>query len=431
MNAHSILLDSYTTAIQAADPLQIISPHLPSPPKGRTLVVGAGKAAAKMALAVEFYWPALAPLDGIVMTRHGHSLPTNRIQVIEAGHPIPDDQGSLTTQNILSTVKTLSGDDLLLCLFSGGGSSLLSLPIPEISINELQQITSQLLKSGAEIQKINTVRKHLSQIQGGKLAVNCQASIKSLIISDVTGDDPTHIASGPSAPDPSTHGDALAILNHYRISIPKAAEIALQHSKHTETPKPGDPIFNRVDNQIIANARSSLTAVEQFLNTSGIYTLMLGDTVTGEAREVAKVYAALVYEICHQPEKWSLPLALLSGGETTVTIKGNGRGGRNTEFLLSLAIELKGIDQVYALACDTDGIDGSEDNAGAIITPDTLTRAKQIGIDPQAILSNNDSYTFFEQLNDLVVTGPTLTNVNDYRIICIFPKNSITANLLQ
>ena len=421
MNPHSILLDSYTAAIQAADPLQIVSPHLPPPPKGRTLVVGAGKAAAKMALAIEFHWPAFAPLDGIVMTRNGHSLPTDRIQVIEAGHPVPDDQGCLTAQDILSAVKTLSEDDLLLCLFSGGGSSLLSLPIPEISINELQQITSQLLKSGAEIQKINTVRKHLSQIQGGKLAANCQAPINSLIISDVTGDDPTHIASGPTAPDPSTHGDALAILNHYCISIPKAAQDTLQHSKHTETPKPGDPIFNRVDNQIIANARSSLAAAEQFLNTSGIYTMMLGDTVTGEAREVAKVYAALVKEVCHQPEKWSLPLALLSGGETTVTIKGNGKGGRNTEFLLSLAIELKGIAQVYALACDTDGIDGSQDNAGAVITPDTLTRAQQIGIDAQAILTNNDSYTFFEQLNDLVVTGPTLTNVNDYRIICIFP----------
>lgn len=426
MSPRTILFNSFTSVIKAADPLHNVPPHLPPPPKGRTFVMGAGKAAATMALAVEQHWPTDVPLEGIAITRHGHSVLTKRIQVIEAGHPIPDDHGLAAAQRILPAVQQLSKDDLLLCLFSGGGSSLLSLPVAEISIGELQQITGQLLKSGAKIQEINTVRKHLSQIQGGRLATHCQAPINTLIISDVTGDDPTHIASGPTAPDPSTRDEALAILDDYHITLSQAARNVLQSSKHTETPKPGDPIFDAVENQIIASARTALNAAEQFLKQAGIHTLLLGDTVTGEAREVAKVYAALVKEICRYPENWSLPLALLSGGETTVTIKGNGRGGRNTEFLLSLAIELGNLNstsQVYALACDTDGIDGSEHNAGAIITPDTLIRARQHDMDAQKMLANNDAYTFFEKLDDLVVTGPTLTNVNDYRVICIFPKN--------
>jgi glycerate 2-kinase len=422
MTPRECLLNSFKAAVKAADPKYIIPPHLPHPPKGRTLVVGAGKAAAAMAQTVENHWPHEAALDGLVVTRYGHSLPTHKIKVIEAGHPLPDANGIQASKQILAMVKQLGPEDLLLCLFGGGGSSLLPLPISGITLQDLSDLTHQLLRCGATIQEINTVRKHLSDIQGGKLATACHAPIHTLIISDVTGDDPTHIASGPCTPDPTTYADALTVLNDYDINTPTSIQQALlagNQQQLDETPKPGSHFFTQVENRIIASAHQSLLAAQAFFQQNNIATLILGDTVIGEAREVAKVYAALAKEINQHPQSLKPPVALLSGGETTVTIRGAGRGGRNTEFLLSLLIALNNLDKVHAIACDTDGIDGSENSAGAVITPDSLKRAKALGMRADSYLANNDSYGFFEQLDDLIITGPTYTNVNDYRAILI------------
>ena len=426
MNPHKLLLNSFYAAVAAADPLHIVPGHLPAPPKGRTLVVGAGKAAAAMALAVENHWPKNTALDGLVITRYGHSFPgqnkTGRIQVIEAGHPVPDERGEAAARKILAQVKKLGADDLLLCLVSGGGSSLLSLPVAGVSMNDLKSVTRELLHCGAAIQEINTVRKHLSAIQGGRLAASCRARVLALVISDVTGDDPTHIASGPCAPDPTTYQDALSILERYRVNASAAVLETLRvgkQGKRDETPKPGDACFRNVENRVIATAHNSLVAAGEFFRLHGIPAAILGDSVTGEARDVAQVYAALAKEIRQYGHPWKPPVALISGGETTVTVAGKGRGGRNAEFLLSLAIELDGAKNIYALACDTDGIDGSENNAGAIAAPDSLQRAQKLGINAATLLAGNDAYTFFENLNDLVVTGPTRTNVNDYRVILI------------
>lgn len=422
MSPRKLLLDSFNVAVAAADPLHIVSRHLPKPPKGHTLVVGAGKAAAAMALAVESHWPKEAGLDGIVITRYDHGLSTNRIAVYEAGHPEPDKQGEQVAREILVKVKQLGTEDLLLCLVSGGGSSLLSLPVAGISMNNLKNVTRKLLRCGATIHEINTVRKHLSAIQGGRLAASCRAPILALIISDVTGDEPTNIASGPCAPDPTTYQDALAILERYRISKPISIMkilISGAKSKLNETPKPGDIIFQNVENRVIATSHNSLVAAGDFFRSKGIPTAILGDTVTGEARHVAKVYAALAHEIRQYGHPWRPPVVLISGGETTVTVNGKGNGGRNTEFLLSLAIELAGTRKVYALACDTDGVDGLENNAGAIVEPDSLYRAEQLGINPVTLLANNDTHTFFKQIGDLVITNPTRTNVSDYRAIMV------------
>ncbi|MDO8437784.1 MAG: glycerate kinase [Nitrosomonadaceae bacterium] len=422
MNPRKLLLHSFNAAIAAADPLLIVPQHLPKPPSGRTLVVGAGKAAAAMALAVENHWPETAALNGIVVTRYGHGLPTNRITVIEAGHPLPDEQGEQAAREILAEVNKLGADDLLLCLLSGGGSSLLSLPAANVALHDLQAVTRELLRSGATIQEINAVRKHLSVIQGGRLAASCRAPILALVISDVTGDDPTHVASGPCAPDPTTYQEALAILERYQINAPAAVMdtlLAGKQGKLAETPKPGNAVFGKVENRVIARAHDSLAAAGEFFLSQGIPAAILGDAVTGEARAVARVYAALIKEIRHYGHPWKPPVVLISGGETTVTVNGNGRGGRNAEFLLSLAIELDGVKNVYALACDTDGIDGSEHNAGAIVTPDSLRRARKLGNNAAAALADNDSYTFLNQLDDLIVTGPTRTNVNDYRAILV------------
>ena len=422
MNPRKLLLGSFNAAITAADPLLIVPRHLPKPPSGRTLVVGAGKAAAAMALAVENHWSETATLKGIVVTRYGHGLPTRRITVIEAGHPLPDEQGEQAAREILAEVNKLGADDLLLCLLSGGGSSLLSLPVASIALHDLKAVTQELLRSGATIQEINTVRKHLSVIQGGRLAASCRAPVLALVISDVTGDDPTHVASGPCAPDPTTYQQALAILERYQINAPAAVMgtlLAGKQGKLAETPKPGNTVFGKVENRVIARAHDSLVAAGEFFRSQGIPAAILGDAVTGEACDVARVYAALVREIRHYGHPWKPPVALISGGETTVTVNGNGRGGRNTEFLLSLAIELDGVKEVHALACDTDGIDGSEHNAGAIVSPNSLRRAEKLDSNAAAALADNDSYTFFEQLGDLIVTGPTRTNVNDYRAILV------------
>ncbi len=422
MSPRELLRNSFQAALDAADPLQIVPLHLPDPPRGNTLVIGAGKAVAAMARAVEAHWPVGTPLEGIVVTPYGYSLPTHDIMVIEAGHPLPDIQGEQAARAILESVRLLGPDDLLLGLFSGGGSSLLSVPVPGITLNELKAVTHQLLLCGASIQEINTVRKHLSAVLGGRLAAACRAPVRCLIISDVTDNDPTHIASGPCAPDPATCRDALALLERYAITVPPGVTRILQENNPesgNETPKPGDPVFRNVKNRIIATAHQSLAAAARFFHTQGITPLILGDTVTGEAREVAKVHAAIAREARYYGNPYTPPVALISGGETTVTVKGSGQGGRNTEFLLSLALSLGGLEGVHALACDTDGIDGTGTSAGAIIAPDTLHRARKIDLDPLASLDDNDARTFFERLDDLVVTGPTYTNVNDYRAILI------------
>ena len=422
MSPCDLVLGSFHAALAAADPLKIVPRHLPQPPKGRTLVIGAGKAAASMALAVEQNWPAEAPLDGLVVTRYQHGLLTNRITVIEAGHPVPDESGEKAAHEILRRVKTLTRDDLLLALVSGGGSSLLSLPVEGITMAELKYITKQLLTCGAPIQDMNAVRKHLSAVQGGRLAAACRAPVVALVISDVTGDDPTHIASGPCAPDPTTYQDALDILTRYAIRAPKAVTEHLARGaagEIPETPKPGDKLFQRVENRVIATAQASLQAAAQFFIAHDIHPAILGDSVTGEAREVAKVYGALAREVKQHGLPWQPPVALISGGECTVTVKGDGRGGRCAEFLLSLAIDLDGAENIHALACDTDGVDGSEDNAGAILTPDSLKRAGKKKLSAGKMLENNDGYGFFSAVGDLVVTGPTRTNVNDYRVILV------------
>lgn len=446
MNPRALLLNSFNAALAAADPLCVVPPHLASVSSRalvvtkregwardrvgeRTLVVGAGKAAAAMARAVETHWSEDATLSGIVLTRHGHGLPLERIHLIEAGHPLPDESGEQGARAILAEVKKLGVDDFLLCLLSGGGSSLLSLPIAGISLDDLRNVTTQLLNSGATIQEINTVRKHLSAIAGGRLAASSRAPVLALIISDVTGDDPTHIASGPCAPDPTTFSDAAAILEHYKINASAAVTETLRagvEGRIRETPKPGDAVFDQVENRVIATAHASLVAAAEYFRAQEIPAVVLGDSITGEAREVAKVLAGLAKEVRQHRQPWKPPVALISGGETTVTLsgsgrgnKGTGRGGRNTEFLLSLAIELKGAANIYALACDTDGIDGTENNAGALITPDSLYRSAEQHINAASLLAGNNAYAFFETLGDLVTTGPTRTNVNDYRAILI------------
>ena len=376
----------------AADPLKILGTQLPHPPKGRTFVAAAGKAAASMALATERHWPEASKLDGIAVTRYKHGLPTRRVRVVEAGHPVPDEAGEQAAKEILARVQQLGPNDLLLALLSGGGSSLLSLPTPGVSMAQLKKLTAQLLKSGADIQEVNTVRKHLSAIAGGRLAAASRAPVVALVISDVVGDDPTHIASGPCAPDPTTIADAKAILAKYRIEF---------RGPFSETPKTGN-----ATNKVIASAYRSLEAAAEVFRAAGMRPEILGDTITGEAREVGR-------EMAHLARRTKGPAALISGGECTVTIAGDGgRGGRCTEFLLSLGIETHGI---WAIAADTDGIDGSEDNAGAILTPESMHK----GHDAGAFLARHDSYGFFSALGDLVVTGPTRTNVNDYRAIIV------------
>ena len=422
MDPRALLIESFHAAVGAADAQKILPPHLPQPPEGKTLVVGAGKAAAAMALAVEQHWPAAAPLDGLAITRYRHGLLTNRIQVIEAGHPVPDESGERAAREILRRTKALGANDLLLALVSGGGSSLLSLPAEGIGMDELKATTQELLRCGAPIQDMNTVRKHISSIQGGRLAAACKARVLALIISDVTGDDPTHIGSGPCAPDPSTYQDAEDIIARYGVKAPAPVVAHLRRGASgeiSETPKPGDKLFQRVENRVIATAQGSLQAAADYFRANGITPVVLGDSVTGEACEVAKVYAALVRQIRGHGEPFKPPLALISGGECTVTVRGNGRGGRCSEFLLSLALELDAMPDAYALACDTDGIDGSQDNAGAVLAPDSLARAAGNGILAKKLLANNDGYSFFDALNDLVVTGPTRTNVNDFRAILV------------
>ena len=401
----ALLEASFRAAVAAADPLRIVAPHLPPPPKGRTYVAGAGKAAAAMGAAVEGHWKG--SLSGTAITRYGHGVPTKRIRVVEAGHPVPDEAGESAARQILADVQKLAPDDLLLALLSGGGSSLLSLPAPDIPMADLKKVTQQLLKSGAAIQEMNTVRKHLSAIHGGRLAAASKAPVVALIISDVTGDDPTHIASGPCAPDPTTYADARAILARYRVEPPASVKQRLEKATE-ETPKPGDRVFAKVQNKVIATAHRSLEAAALEFARAGVRPLIIGDTITGEAREVGREMAARALQT-------KGPVALISGGECTVTIENEGgRGGRCAEFLLALGIALKGAPHISAIAADTDGIDGSEDNAGAVWLPEFSGRPEA-----QSLLDRHDSYGFFHGVDGLVVTGPTRTNVNDYRAILV------------
>jgi glycerate 2-kinase len=411
----NLLRSAFDAAIAAVDPRRCLPPFLPAPPAGRTVVIGAGKAAASMALAVEEHWPG--ELSGLVVTRYGHTAPTSRIRVIEAGHPLPDAAGLAAAKQIKESVSHLGPDDLVLCLISGGGSALLSLPPPGVRLEDKQAIGARLLKSGASIHEFNCVRKHLSAIKGGRLALAAApARVVTLLISDVPGDDPSVIASGPTVPDPTTREEALAVLEKYRIDVSPGVKAFLR-SPEAETPKPGAACFEKDEVHLIATSQDALEAAAEVARQHGVTPVILGNATEGEARDVALAQAEIVKYVSGHGQPVPSPCLLLSGGETAVTVCGPGRGGRNTEFLLALAIALEGNPDVHAIACDTDGIDGMENNAGALIAPDTLSRARSLGLDAAAELAANNAFSFFEALDDLIITGPTLTNVSDFRAV--------------
>ena len=410
LSSRRLLRDMFDAAVNAAQPALCLPPHLPSPPKGRTCVIGAGKAGGAMARAVEDHWQG--NLDGLVVTRYGHAVETSQIEIVEASHPVPDAAGSTAAARILEMAQKLGADDLALCLISGGGSALLSLPAPGLTLDDKQHVTNALLRSGANISEINCVRKHLSAIKGGRLAAACHpAPLLTLAISDVPGDDAAVIASGPTVPDPTTFAEAREVLAKYEIDAPKNVAKHLQAALE-ESPKPGDTRFASSEFRLIATPAASLEAAGRIATQAGYQVRMLGDALEGEASAMAREHAALAAECAPGT-------VLLSGGEATVIVRGDGRGGPNAEYALALARALKGRAGVWAMACDTDGIDGTEDNAGALIAPDTLVRALSVGEDAGARLENNDAYGFFTALGDLVMTGPTMTNVNDFRAIVV------------
>ena len=421
----------FQTAVERALPLANTARFLPAPASGgRTLVIGAGKAGGAMAQAVEAHWPLDAPLDGLVVTRYHHVPPrpeglAQRIEVVEASHPVPDETGQAAAGRILSMVQGLTANDLVLCLISGGGSSLLALPAEGLSLAEKQAVNRALLASGANISEMNCVRKHLSRIKGGRLAAACApARVVTLTISDVPGDDPSIIASGPTVPDATSCAEAVAILQRYGIGVPGAIMSLLEQGA-LETPKPGDPLFGGHEVHLIATPRQSLEAAAEAARAAGLAAYILSDEMEGESREVGKVHAALARAVAQTGEPFQKPCVILSGGETTVTIRKQppgtprGRGGRAGEFCMGLALALQGQPGVYALAADTDGIDGVEDNAGAFVAPDTLQRALAAGMKLDQFLDRNDAYGYFEKLDDLVISGPTYTNVNDFRALLI------------
>ena len=415
----------YDAAVSRALPAQNTAAFLPPPPKGRTLVLGAGKAGGAMAAAVDALWPKDAPMSGLVVTRYDH-VPAayrkspGRIEVVEAAHPVPDEAGRRAAQRIAELAQGLTADDLVLCLISGGGSALLAMPAVGVTLEEKQAVNKALLKSGAAIDEMNCVRKHLSAIKGGRLAAMCApARVVTLLISDVPGDAPEVIASGPTVADSTTCADALRILKRYAIDIPAAARAGLS-SGTFETPKPGDARFNGHQVHMIATPQQSLEAAAAVARAAGIEAHLLSDEIEGESHVVGRVHAALARSVARRAAPFARPCVILSGGETTVTVKSKGgRGGRATEFLMGNVLALQGEPGVYVLAADTDGIDGVEDNAGAIVTPDTLARAQAQGLKAQDFLDRNDAYNFFKPLGDLVVTGPTFTNVNDFRAVLI------------
>ncbi|ODV10220.1 MAG: hydroxypyruvate reductase [Rubrivivax sp. SCN 70-15] len=420
MNAFEIrrlLRAMLDAAIAAAQPTLCLPPHLPEPPKGRLVVIGAGKASAAMAKAVEDHWPG--PLTGLVVTRYGYAVPCERIEIVEAAHPVPDRAGEDAARRMLQFVSGLTADDVVLCLISGGGSSLLPLAQPGLTLPDKQALSRALLASGASIGEMNCVRRHLSAIKGGRLAAACHpARVINLLLSDVPGDDPIDIASGPTVPDPTTCADALEILQRYGVEVsPRALE--LLRTGESESLKPGDPRLPPIETRFIATPQMALEAAARVARDAGLAVHLLGDAIEGEARDVGRTLAGITLQIARRAQPFSPPCVLLSGGETTVTVRGQGRGGRNVEFLLSLAIALRGEPGVHALAADTDGVDGQEEIAGAVATPDTLSRAWARGLNPRRCLDDNDGHGFFEALGDSVVTGPTLTNVNDFRAILV------------
>lgn len=428
MNERDLLREMFDAAVAAADTGKVVPRNLPPPPKGRTMVVGAGKAAAAMARAVDAHWPIDKPLTGLVVTRYGYGVgPLKRIEVVEASHPVPDAAGQAAAARMLDLVRGLGPDDLVLCLISGGGSALLSLPAPGITLAEKQALNRALLNCGATIHDMNCVRKHLSAIKAGRLAAAAApAQVVSLIISDVPGDDPSVIASGPTVPDATTLEDAKAVLRRYGIVVPDSVEAVL-NDERAETPKPGAEAFARNVVRIIAAPQASLEAAAAVAEKARFRPLILGDSIEGEASEVGRVMAGIARQVVVHGQPVPAPCVLISGGETTVTVHGKGRGGRNVEFLLALAVGLDGLPGVFAIAGDTDGVDGAEEIAGAIVTPDTLERARRLGVNAKASLADNDGHGFFGKLGDQVITGPTLTNVNDFRAILINTQASEAA----
>ncbi len=419
----------FDAALAAADSARTIAAALPAAVPGRTVVVGAGKASAAMARAFERLWPG--ELSGLVVTRHGHGAPCERIEIVEASHPVPDAAGQAAAHRILDLARGLGADDQLVFLVSGGGSALLALPAPGITLADKQAVTRALLRSGATIGEINAVRKHLSAIKGGRLAAaagqgKTGARVVTIAISDVPGDDPAVIASGPTVPDPTSFAEARAVLAKYHIEEPESV-IAHLDTATDETPKPGDPVFANSRYTLIASPQQALAAAADLALAEGVTPIVLSDRIEGEARDIGLMHAAIALQLAAGHfrvggEGVALPAVLLSGGETTVTVRGQGRGGRNSEFLLALAGALDGAPGIAAIACDTDGIDGTEDNAGAMVFPDSIARAAGRGVALKTAMAENDAYGFFHSLDDLVVTGPTLTNVNDFRAILVLPQ---------
>lgn len=417
MNPRELLQQMFAAAVEAAQPVHCIPPFLPVAPRGRLIVIGAGKASAAMARVVEDHWSG--PLSGLVLTRYGYAVPCARIEIVQAAHPVPDAAGQAAAQRILQTVSGLNADDTVLCLISGGGSALLALPLDGISLEDKQAVNCALLKSGASISEMNCVRRHLSAIKGGRLAAACApAKVVTLLISDVPGDNPSDIASGPTVGDTTSCIDALDIVRRYGIELPENVLNALV-SGRGESIKPGDPRLAGIETHLIATPQMALEAAAEVARAAGIPVHILGDSIEGEARDVGKVMAGMAQQIARRGQPFSAPCVLLSGGETTVTVRGQGRGGRNVEFLLALGVALNGHPGIHALAGDTDGVDGQEEIAGAYLAPDSLHRAWQLGMRARDRLDDNDGHGFFGTLGDSIVTGPTLTNVNDLRAILI------------
>ncbi|MFK2873272.1 glycerate kinase type-2 family protein [Dyella lipolytica] len=412
-----LLEQMFAAAVEAAQPAHCVPRYLPEAPRGRLIVIGAGKGSAAMARAVEDHWNG--PLSGLVVTRYGYAVPCQRIEIVEAAHPVPDATGLATAGRMLELVSALSADDTVLCLFSGGGSSLLALPLPGITLEDKQEVNRALLRSGATISEMNCVRRHLSSIKGGRLAAACHpAKVVTLIISDVPGDRPMDVASGPTVSDTTTCEDALAIVDRYGIKLPAHVRQVLE-SGSGESIKSDDARLASIETHVIATPQLALEAAARVAHAAGFTPHILSDRIEGEAAEVGKVMAGIAHQVAAHAQPFDAPCVLLSGGETTVTVRGHGRGGRNVEFLLALGMTLSGEDGVYALAGDTDGVDGMEEIAGAYLAPDSLTRARALGISPQHSLSNNDAHSLFLALGDSLVTGPTRTNVNDFRAILI------------
>jgi hydroxypyruvate reductase len=417
MNQRELMRAMFDAAVAAALPQHSVPRHLPEPPRGRTIVVGAGKASAAMARTFEENWPH--PLEGLVVTRYGHAVPCKRIRIIEAAHPVPDAAGAAAAAEILASVQGLTADDLVVALISGGASALLSLPAHGITAEEKRLVNKALLACGAPISEMNCLRKHLSAIKGGRLAAAAfPARVETLVISDVPGDDVSAVGSGPTVADPTSFADALAMVRRYRLELPASA-VARLMSGRDETPKPGDPRLARATAHLIASPQQSLEAAARIAAGNGFAPVILGDSIEGEAKEIGIAMAGIALQVRRSGQPARPPCAIISGGETTVTLKGNGTGGRNVEFLLSLALKLHGAPGICALAADTDGVDGALEVAGAMIVPDTLERARGKSLDARAMLLNNDAHSFFAGLGDQLVTGPTLTNVNDIRIILV------------